>query len=168
METTIEKSTLSISDIKNQIESSNKAVQDSINEKINQLLTTQVKKEERLLFFQNNLPSLVDCLQKQGLAISKVGYYKSGMNSDKWEEGNVMIIALQLIPTSGKFKFIKFNGYLNSGKGRNHDRLVEKAHKLEALIKQSTPFISCNVNQPSLEIEGESDSKTILLDIVIK
>lgn len=168
METTIAQSILSVNDIQNQIESSNKNVQDSIKEKINQLLNIQAKKEEKLSFFQNNLPSLIECLEKQGLAISKVGYYKSGMNSDKWEESDVMIMPLQLVPTSGKFKFIKFNGYLSSGRGRNHNRLVEKARKLEDLIKQSTSFTSCNVNQFSLEIEDENDSKSILLDIMIK
>jgi len=168
METTITQSILSVNDIQSQIESSNKNVQDSINEKMNQLLTVQAKKEEKLSFFQNNLPSLIECLEKQGLAISKVGYHKSGMNSDKWEEGDMMIMSLQLIPTSGKFKFIKFNDYLSSGRGRNHDRLVEKAHKLEDSIKQSTSFTSCNVNKFSLEIRDEKDSKSILLVITIK
>ena len=137
-----------------------------INETIAQMKDLQNKTNEKVKELRNMLPSLIKAIEKQGLAITEFHYNKSG-DEKAWSEGDQMSVDVTAVPTSGKFRFIKFDGYTAKGAGRNQSRLEAKADALAQAIKKETNFKGVYVNRFSLEIKNDSDSKSVLIGVWI-
>lgn len=138
---------------------------DAIEQKYQALKTVQAAIDARTTAFKEKLPALVAALAQVGLEIDTIGFFKTGMNDDRWEERDTLKFGLNLSPTSGKFKFIRFNGYKASGAGRNQEKLDAKAASLVAHITASTGLVHVQVNPFSFELRNEQSTKSIMLDI---
>lgn len=130
---------------------------------MNQMRLLQLKTNQKVGELKAKIPSLIKALEKQGLAISQLGYSKAGKDDKVWNEGDQLSVSITAVPTSGKFRFIKDTGFTAKGRGRNQNRLDAKAESLANAIKKETGFSGVNVNSFSLEIENEGDSKSILI-----
>lgn len=118
------------------------------------------KVSEKLSLLETKLPLIINALKNQGLEIDKLSYYFHSEN--KWIDGSSsMSVSINAISTSGKFKFILFNGYDSRGRGKNHDRLIVKRNKIqESFIKDG---IKMQVNEYSLEVKNQSEEKRVLI-----
>ena len=92
--------------------------------------------------------TIVPILKKMGLEIHTLTYR---INRDSMVTTNPMNIEMVLHST-GKFKFMSFNGYTASGSGRNEKKLREKAGKIEEAINVTDAKFM--VNQFSLEVRN--------------
>lgn len=63
-------------------------------------------------------------------------------------------------------KPILFAGYTKSGAGRNNDRLIAKAVKIQDQINYLTGY-SCSVNEYGLEVKNANDPFNFSIDIYI-
>jgi hypothetical protein len=117
------------------------------------------------------LPKLVDGLTKLGLGIDSLSVTQTGLNNEVWDETTCLKVGMNAVPISGKFKFIKFNGYDSRGRGKNQSRLDEKASKIrESLTDSLGGGISFQVNQFSLECDkNENDmNNRVMIDFWVK
>lgn len=135
------------------------------NKKIQQLKEYDEKMKEKENLLKSKLPDLVKALSKQGLKLTDIGYSKTGMDHDKWAEGDKLNISFQGEPFSNKFRFIGFAGYTTSGRGVNQERLNQKAKKLEDAIKKEANVSSLQVNQFSLEADKKKNKDRVLFTL---
>jgi hypothetical protein len=126
--------------------------------------------QQALRLFQNASGPLQEALAKFGLEVVDVTFSKTGTMSDSgtWcDLQDSLNFSLRLAPTSGKFKFLTFQGYTARGDGKNDARLREKAAKIKEAISTATGF-SADVNSCSLEVRGEHTSKTVLANVWVR
>ncbi|HBH48819.1 MAG TPA: hypothetical protein DDX98_09270 [Bacteroidales bacterium] len=84
--------------------------------------------------------------------------------SNHWLDGDILMITINAVDNDGKFKFIEFAGYKNSGEGRNRNKLLSKADKIETnLLAEGIKGVQ--VNPYSLETEDSKKSNRVLIDI---
>lgn len=158
-----------IEQISNQItERYNKDI-DILQKKIENLQQLQVFYTVSCTKANSIIKSLSPVLQKMGLEINNTfGIGKTGMDSSVLAENDKCTLSLRILPTpESKFKFIQFAGYTKSGRGKNHERLHERAEKMKNTILQNldtTLNVTCHVNLFSLEANRNGVASSILID----
>ncbi len=124
-------------------------------QKLAALKLVQARTQERAGAFLAALPALQTVLANLGLEIATVSMFKGGMDADVWKDGDVLRVSITATPTSGKFKFIQFQGYTARGAGKNEDRLHAKAEKIAEAIRVGAGFTYVGVNSCSLEVRDD-------------
>lgn len=113
----------------------------------------------------DHLPMIEHLLSLQGLSISEM-YCNKTMIPDSgnvWDEDTKLQVRISAVST-GKFKFIAFAGYKQNGQGRNRNRLVDKAAKIEVPLANLVG--SCLVNRHSIEKNSTKDRPSAAEDHV--
>ncbi len=124
-------------------------------QKLAAIKLVQERMQERSCAFLAALPALETVLSNLGLEINSVGCYKTGMDADVWKDGDKLKVDFTAVPTSGKFKFLAFQGYTARGAGKNEERLHAKAAAIEEAIRVGAGFTSVDVNSCSLEVRDD-------------
>jgi len=117
---------------------------------------TAIKVEEMI-------PEIEKRLKTLGLTIVGYRYTKTGMDESRWSEGDKLHVCLDLRPTGSKFKFVRFRGYTNGGESMNKYDRSAKARKIEDVVGHGI-----RINDLSLEIRGDEDTKTILANMWVE
>jgi len=108
------------------------------------------------------LPALLAALDSQGLQMSELSYYPTGMHNERvWKEGTSLAVSIKARRKDGskKFRFIGFNGYDSRGAGKNQERLDAKAHALREVLNAGS-VLEYGVNCFSLEIKDDANEDT--------
>lgn len=145
--------------IKEQIDKTRRLTEEASKVRINQVIHFENQLNFRLDTLEEILPRMEEKLKEQHLAIQSVDYRKTG-KQDVWDRLDVLKVDLKLIPTSGKFKFINFNGYSPPGANRNREKLNEKVEYLTENLKvKGLPYITIN----PYSLEKNSGCNSIVL-----
>lgn len=146
-------------------------IQQSINsanaeceKKVAQLLSNNQKFTEKLSLLERKLFQIHSALESEGLGLENLTYSKTGIGED-WTEETQLFVCFNGVPLNGKVKFLTFNGYTSTGRGKNQDRLQEKAAKLAASLKEKANIGNCSVNPYSLEVKDNSSPKRVIYSI---
>lgn len=138
----------------------------TIEEEITRLNKLHANTAQMVAKLESKLPSIVKSLESMGLGIYSMAYWKTG-DHKAWTSEDQLRVSITAVPASNKFKFITFDGYDKSGRGRNYKRLEAKRKKIEDTIKSDTCSGDVDVNPFSLEIKNENDTKRILIEMYI-
>jgi len=169
METTVNTPvSLSLSELTNKIDLRKATDKLRVQNEISRLMTMQSLMDTAVSKVEEKLPSIVAALDSMGLGVSEFGYGKTGMDSKTWNDGDCIRVNITAVPTSNKFRFILDQGYDSRGRGKNQNRLNEKANKMSAVITEKTGIGSVQINPFSLEIKNAGDTKRVLVELWIK
>lgn len=170
METTLQTTeTKSIQDIKNMIADRNANSEAKLQELIaqqteyNRMMNLHTDKLESML------PAIEKSLSKMGLAIGTISYGKSGgWDSKVWGADDRLNVSIGAVPVGGKFKFYTDKGFNSRGNYKNGDMMNNKAHKMAETLRNETGAEHASVNQYSLQVKNENETKRVLIDLCIK
>lgn len=116
---------------------------------------------EKTTILEKAYSEIVPVLMKMGLEITELTYRVNHpseiFRSEEWKGSMSVSIHAR---STGKFKFIGFNGYTASGTGRNQKRLQEKADKIADAI--SGFGVKFSVNPFSLEVKDEREKFVLI------
>lgn len=150
--------------INSEIENRTKRINDIFQQQKAKIENLNNNMNMKINLFKQKSHELHQVLFENGLNINSISMSKTGFDSDDWKEGDKLHISMTLIPFNNKIKFLKFSGYTSSGRGKNQERLNEKAKNLSESIRNATG-LHTSVNQFSLEVKDENDTKRILAEI---
>jgi len=142
-----------------------KQIKETAAERIRQATKLVAMWQEKMAVLQCNLSGIKAGLAKAGLMLPddlSASVRKSGGNPEIWVDGDKLVVELVALPINGKFKFLTFRGYDARGRGKNADRLCEKATKLQALLKDSCAIEGIQVNPSSLEIRNDREGRVLI------
>ena len=147
-----------------QIQQSVNSANAEYEKKVAQLFFNNQKFTEKLSLLERKLFQIHSALESEGLGLENLTYAKTGIGED-WTEETQLSVCFNGVPLNGKVKFLTFNGYTSTGRGKNQDRLKEKADKLTTSLKEKANLENCSVNPYSLEVKDNSSSKRVMYSI---
>lgn len=153
-------------DLQNEITDNRIARHRMLTDKIKQLTTFNDQFELIVGQFQLKLASIHKALNRMGLTITNIGITKTGMNGEQWDVDDKLSVNISAEPHSEKFKFIQFRGYLSNGRGKNHQRLTDKASAMAMKLMMDADIANLHVNPFSLQTK-DGDRKSVLITIYI-
>lgn len=129
-------------------------------------LTREVVREERI----TKLYESID-FGKIKKAFAKLGFVPTrefNCQFDRGEDfGKSPLLVDYYVQSHGSFKPIHFDGYTKSGAGRNHDRLVAKAEKLEAKLLELTGY-KTYINHYGMEVKSSDKDFSFSIQFTIE
>lgn len=135
----------------------------------NEIEAIQRRAQLESSLWQSAGPYLIDiekALQKIGLTIGDVSGHVTEYH--KPEDKDQLILNIYAEPISGKFKFIKDQGYTSRGNAVNEKRLKAEAEKIETILNDACLELRFSVNQYSLQVKESSESRRVLIETRIK
>jgi hypothetical protein len=143
----------------------NQVIKLTFQRKIDEMLTVVANTTEKTLQLEQKIPVIIGALTEQGLGIDSFSYSKTGRD-EFWDKEDKIRCSLIVVPVSGKFKFIKDQGFTAKGAGKNDKQLEAKADKLIAFMEEKTG-LRFSVNKFCLQYTAEDSKRGIIMDFTI-